>query len=109
MRTTAGFSEMLLEAVDYGLMVLGEIVRQAIYERIETDCGLKRTEIPVQLEAFHQALENTLGAGARTVERLIAKNLYQKLSLNFTPHQEWTLIEYVDYAKTASELTQVHE
>ena len=42
----AGFREALLEAVDYGLMVLGEIVRQAIYERIEKDHGLKRTEIP---------------------------------------------------------------
>jgi hypothetical protein len=96
----AGFREALLEAVDYGLMVLGEIVRQAIYERIEKDHGLKRTEIPERLEAFHKALGSVLGVSAKTVEKLIAKNLYQRLGLSFTPRPEWTLIEYVDHAKT---------
>jgi len=98
----AELRQILLEAVDYGLMVLGEIVRRAIYERVEKDHGLKRAEIPEQLELFHKALGSVLGVSAKTVERLIAKNLYQKLGLNFTPHPEWTLIEYVDHAKTAS-------
>jgi hypothetical protein len=105
----AGFREALLEAVDYGLLVLGEIVRQAIYERIEKDHGIKRAEIPERLEAFHKALESVLGVSAKTVERLIARNLYQRLGLNFTPHPEWTLIEYVDHAKAASKSIQVHE
>jgi hypothetical protein len=105
----AEFREILLEAVDHGLMVLGEIVRQAIYERIEKDHGLKRAEIPERLEAFHKALESTLRMSAKTVERLVAKNLYQRLGLNFTPRPEWTLIEYVDHAKTTSKSIQVHE
>jgi hypothetical protein len=96
------FRQILLEAVDYGLMVLGVIVRQAIYGRIEKDQGLKRAEIPERLEAFHKALVSMLGVSAKTVERLIARNLYQRLGLNFTPHPEWTLIEYVDHAKTTS-------
>jgi hypothetical protein len=96
----AGFREALLEAVDYGLTVLGEIVKQAIYGQIENHHGLKRAEIPERLEAFHKALESILGVSAKTVERLIAKNLYQRLGLNFTSHPEWTLIEYVDHAKT---------
>jgi hypothetical protein len=103
----AGFREALLEAVDYGLMVLGEIVRQAIYERIEKDYGLKRTEIPERLEAFHTALGSVLGVSAETVERLIAKNLHERLGLNFTPRPEWTLLEYVDHAKTNSQSIQV--
>jgi hypothetical protein len=105
----AGFREALLEAVDYGLLVLGEIVRQTIYERIEKDHGIKRAEIPERLEAFHKALESVLGVSAKTVERLLARNLYQRLGLNFTPHPEWTLIEYVDHAKAASKSIQVHE
>jgi hypothetical protein len=109
MTEPAEFRDILLEAVDYGLIVLGEIVRQAIYERIEKDHGLKRTEIPERLEAFHKALESTLGMSAKTVERLTAKNLYQRLGLNFTPRPEWTLIEYVDHAKTTSKSIQVHE
>ena len=109
MSDPAEFREALLESVDYGLNVLGEIVRQTIYERIEKDHELKRTEIPERLEAFHKALESVLGVSAKTVERLIAKNLYQRLGLNFTPRPEWTLIEYVDHAKTTSEPIQVHE
>jgi hypothetical protein len=50
-----------------------------------------------------------LGVSAKTVEKLIAKNLHQRLGLNFTPRPEWTLIEYVDHAKTTSEPIQVHE
>lgn len=102
MSDSAEFREILLETVDHGLIVLGEIVRQAIYERIEKNHGLKRAEIPERLEAFHKALESTLGMTAKTVERLIAKNLYLRLGLNFTPRPEWTLIEYVDHAKTTS-------
>jgi hypothetical protein len=105
----AGFRQILLEAVDYGLMVLGEIVRQTIYGQIENRHGLKRAEIPERLEAFHTALGSVLGVSAKTVERLIAKKLYQRLGLNFTPRPEWTLIEYVDHAKTTSESIQVHE
>jgi len=104
----AEFREALLESVDYGLMVLGEIVRQTIYERIEKDHELKRTEIPERVEAFHKALGSVLGVSAKTVERLIARNFYQRLGLNFTPHPEWTLIEYVGHAKTTSESIQVH-
>ena len=109
MSDPAGFREALLEAVDYGLMVLGEIVRQVIYERIEKDHGIKRAEIPERLEAFDKALESVLGVSAKTVERLLARNLYQRLGSNFTPHPEWTLIEYVDHAKAASKSIQVHE
>jgi hypothetical protein len=87
-REPAAFREYLLEAVDYGLMVLGEIVRQAIYGQIENHHGLKRAEIPERLEAFHTALGSVLGVSAKTVEKLIAKNLYQRLGLNFTPRPE---------------------
>jgi hypothetical protein len=97
----AEFRQILLEAVDYGLMVLGEIVRQTIYERIEKDHGLKRADIPEQLEAFHKALRSVLGVSAKTVERLIAKNLYKRLGLDFTEHVNWTLTDYFNHVKKA--------
>ncbi len=109
MSEPAQFREALIEAVDYGLMVLGEIVRQTIYGQIENHHALKRTEIPERLEAFHKAMESVLGVNAKTVEKLIAKNLYQRLNLHFTPRPEWTLIEYLDHARTASsKSTPVH-
>ncbi len=102
MTKPAQFRDTFLEAVDDGLIILGEIVRQAIYELIEKDYGLKRTEIPERLEAFQKALRNMLGMSAKTVERLIAKNLYQRLGLNFTPRPEWTLGDYISHMKEAS-------
>jgi hypothetical protein len=95
----ASLGEALLEAVDYGLVVPGEIVRAAIYDRIEKSYGLKREEIPEKLEAFHGALEDLLGKGAKVMERLIAKNLYSRLGLNFTEHANWSIVEYVNHAR----------
>jgi hypothetical protein len=54
----AEFRSYMLEAVDYGLMVLGGIVRQAIYDRIEKNHGLAHVEIPEQMIVFHKAGEN---------------------------------------------------
>ena len=109
MSEPARFREALLEAVDYGRTVLGEIVRQTIYGQIENHHALKRTKIPERLEAFHKALGSVRGVNAKTVEKLIAKNLYERLGLEFTPRPEWTLIEYLDHARTASsKSTPVH-
>lgn len=98
----ADLDKILLEAVDEGLLVPGEIVRAAIYDRIERSYQLKRGEIPEKLETFHLALEDLLGKGAKVMEKLIAKNLYNHLGLNFTQHDGWTLVDYVNHAKEMS-------
>jgi len=96
------FSDVLLQAVDQALLVPGEIVRAAIYERIERSFQVKREEIPEKLPAFQNALQKLLGAAAKVMERLIAKNLYSRLGINFTEHAHWTLVEYVEHAKKAT-------
>jgi hypothetical protein len=48
------------------------------------------------------ALEDLLGKGAKVMEKLIAKNLYNHLGLNFTQHDGWTLVDYVNHAKEMS-------
>lgn len=93
--------KVLLEAVDEGLLVPGEIVRAAIYERLERSYQVKREEIPEKLEAFHRALEGLLGKSAEVMERLIAKNLYRPLELKFTEHANWDIVDYVNHAKKA--------
>jgi adenylate kinase family enzyme len=84
------FSETLLRAVDEGLLVPGEIVRAAIYERIEKSYQIKREEIPEKLSTFDEALRELLGAAAKVLEKVIARNLYRALGLNFTAHDAWT-------------------
>lgn len=93
----------LLDAVDYGLLALGEIVRATIYERIEGSYQVRREEIPDKLDTFHKALQELLGKGAEVVRRQIAKNLYRRLDLTFTEHENWTLVDYVHDAKRAGQ------
>ena len=101
MARSAELADALLRAVDQGLLVPGQIVRAAIYERIERSYPLRRDEIPGKLETFHNALQDLLGVGAKVMEKLIAKNLYNTLGLDFTEHQNWTLVDYVNHAKKA--------
>lgn len=93
------FEENLLESIDEGLKILGESCRHPIYYYIEKSCQVKREEIPDRIEAFDKCLEGLLGAGAKAVEKLIAKNLYSGFGLNFEEHENWTLVEYVNNAK----------
>jgi hypothetical protein len=91
--------EALLEAVDSGLLVPGEIVRETIYERLETVYGIKREEIPEKLPAFHQALLGLTRSVANVLERVIAKNLYTRLGLSFVNREDWSLVDYVNHVK----------
>lgn len=102
MTQSTTIEDAMFHATDHGLLALGEIVRDTIYQRIERTYQVKRNEIPEKLEPFHKALQGTLGAGAKVIERLIAKNLYSQLDLNFTAHANWTIIEYFDHAKKAN-------
>ena len=87
--------QALLDAVDYGLLATGEIVRAVIYQRIEERHHVRRDEIPDKLDAFYAALKELLGGSAELIKRLITKNLYERLGLKFTQHEEWTLTDYV--------------
>ena len=99
MGDSAAFREGLLQAIDDALLVTGEIVRAAIYDRLQRTHQIRREEIPEKLELFHTALRDLLGAGCKILERLIAKNLYRRLGLDFSGHEEWTLLDYVDHTK----------
>lgn len=93
---SARLSDTLLQATDHGLLALGEIASESVYNRIEKTHGVRREEIPQKLDIFHKALVDLLGAGASVVEKLIAKNLYSRLGLNLdtmrTGHWLHTLI-----------------
>ena len=104
MTQSTTIEDAMFQATDYGLLALGEIVRDTIYQRIERTYQVKHNEIPEKLDTFHKALQETLGAGAKVIERLIAKNIYSQLDLNFMAHANWTIIEYFDNAKKAREL-----
>lgn len=99
---SSALDDALRDASDNGLLVLGEIVRETIYQRIERTHQVRHEEIPEKLGSFHEALQAVLGsAPAKIVERLIVKDFYKRLDLNFVDHNNWTLVEYFDHAKKA--------
>lgn len=97
----------LVEAVDDGLLALGQIPRETVYHVIHTTHGVRREEIPEKLENFQKALREIFGTGTRVIERLIAKNLYKRLGLNFTEHKDWTLLDYVTHTNGGHESAYV--
>ena len=99
MRRPAELDETLLQAVDDGLLVLGQSARMAIYECIESSYQVRRGDIPDKLLTFHRALQDLLGSGAKMMERLIARALYSRLGLDFIEHHDWMLIDFMHYAK----------
>jgi hypothetical protein len=93
------FSAVLLDAIDEGLLVLGENSRTLIYQYIERKHQVKREEIPERLELFHETLISFFSTAEKILEKIIAGNLYGKLGLSFTEHEGWTLIDYLNGAK----------
>lgn len=51
----------LLQSTDEGLMALRESVRQVVYNHVERVREIKRKEIPVRLDAFHEAVASLFG------------------------------------------------
>lgn len=82
----------LLDAVDYGLLALGEMVRDTIYECIEKRHQVRREQIPDNLDTFYMALKDLLGQGAESIKRLIMKHFCSKVGVTFTEREPWESI-----------------
>ncbi len=96
-----GFSAVMLEAIDEGLLALGD--RDVIYSYVERKSQIRREEIPENLESFNRALSGLFGPAVETIENIITTRLYERLGLNFTKHENWTLIDHAAYAKKLCE------
>jgi len=73
------FEKLLLEAVDEGLSSLGDSSRQALYFHLEKTFKIKRQDIPHRIEDFADALGEIFGVGAKVLEIMIIKRLYEKV------------------------------
>jgi hypothetical protein len=94
------FESALLESIDEGLALPREIVKDAIYLRIERSYQIRREEIPEKLVSFQKALGDLLGSVvAVVIGKVMAKHLYRRLGLDFQERPSWTLVDYVNNAK----------
>ncbi len=74
----ATFESALIFAVDECFSSLGQAVKQAIYQHLETAHGIRKEEIPFKIEAFISSLEETFGPAAKLVEIKIIEKLHKK-------------------------------
>ena len=93
------FSKLFLAAVDESLSSLGDSSKQAIFFHLESSFKMKRESIPSNLTEFSKALEGIFGPGASYLEKLIVKNLHEKLDLRFEEDECLDFFESVDSAK----------
>ncbi|MEM1540807.1 MAG: hypothetical protein QXJ07_05445 [Candidatus Bathyarchaeia archaeon] len=95
------FKKALMEAVNEGLLMLGESGREVIYFRLIHSYALKREDIPSNPEIFVKCLRGIFGSGAEVIERAIIKNLYKRLGLEFRAKKDFSFLEYLNEARKA--------
>jgi hypothetical protein len=100
------FDKTLLEAVDCALLALGEEPRKAIYYHLNKRFSLQKEEIPGDTDKFSQALNTIFGSGAEVIEKLIVKNLYTKLNLNFEEKASFEIDDYINLAREVAKREQ---
>jgi dsRNA-specific ribonuclease len=90
------FEKVLIESVDYGLLILGESARRSIYFHLDQDYSLQKEKIPENPEAFADALESIFGAGSLVIEISILKNLTSKLGLKYEEKKDFSFVDSVN-------------
>jgi hypothetical protein len=95
------FEKLLLEAIDEALLSLGDSARLAIYFHLEDKFKIRKDEIPQRLEDFTDGIEKIFGLGAKFLQILIMKNLYEKIGkpLEWNESKDLMFIEYVRAAE----------
>jgi hypothetical protein len=92
---------LILESVDEALGdLLGRRAREAVYDYLERNAFMARSEIPKNLGEFFSVLEATFGKGSKTIGKVIAKKLYAKLHLEFVEQPNAECADYVELARS---------
>lgn len=104
--TEKAFHKLLLEAVDSTLCSLGDSARQSVYFHLEKKFHIKKEEIPGRIEDFDHGLNRIFGAGARFLEVLVMKKLYEEMGsrgkvLRLDQGTEFKFVDYVRAAQIA--------
>ena len=94
--------QVLVEAVNEGLLTLGESGMKAIYFHIQSVTSVKREDIPDNLEALQKGLEKIFGEGAKMIETAIVRSLCQKLGVQPKEDKDKSFVEKINAALKAA-------
>ena len=96
------FKELLLEAIEATLSLLGDSSKQVVYFYLEKNFNVEKQDIPDKIEEFTIVIERLFGHGAKILEIEIMKNLFVKIgsAFEYFPEKDDLLfIEYIDAAR----------
>ena len=96
-KKTINFEEVLLEAIDEGLSLLGESPKQAVYFHLEKTFKMNRLDIPDRIEDFTDAVEKIFGSGAKILEIQIMKCLFKKIGYAFKHYPKQKNLTFTEY------------
>ncbi len=89
--------DLLLQSIDEVLLeLLGRRARDAVYDHLERNQSLARSEIPKHLNKFVQLLDETFGKGSKTICKSIIRRMYNKLEWKFSETQDYEFMDYLD-------------
>lgn len=105
------FDKLLIEAVDDALSSLGESAKLAIYFHIEDKFKIPEEKIPRHVREFAEGLEKIFGSGAKFIEILIMKKLYERIGepLEWDESKELTFADYFEAARRCLQEGRVEE
>ena len=90
-KRTMDFEELLLEAIDDGLSLLGESSKEVIYYHLRKTFKMNKQDIPYKIEEFINAIEKIFGAGAKILEIQIMQCLFKKVGYKLRPFSQNTV------------------
>lgn len=103
------FDKTLLEAVDHALLSFGESPRKAIYYHLDKNFKIQKEDIPGETDKFTSALNAIFGSGATVIEKLIVRDLYQRLNLNFEEKSSFEITDYISLAREVAKRNKQQE
>jgi len=94
---TMDFEELLMEAIDEGLSLLGESSKQVVYFYLEKTFKMNRLDIPYRIEEFIDAIERIFGNGSKILEIQIMKCLFKKVGYTVKHHSKQKNLTFTEY------------
>ncbi len=91
------FEELLMEAIDEGLSLLGESSKQVVYCYLEKTFKMNRLDIPYRIEEFIDTIERIFGNGSKILEIQIMKCLFKKVGYTVKHYSEQKNLTFTEY------------
>jgi hypothetical protein len=94
------FDKLLIEAIDEALSSLGEPVKNAVYQNLESNFNIPKNKIPEKITTFSEIINKIFGLCASNLEVKSMRNLHSKINYYFkfndckAPLSKWIVADF---------------